>query len=104
MAPFGVAGVPMPMVACYAAMSQQMVEKRYANHFIGLAPAGGGSSVRVNGSSWHRKPRKRFRRSAEKFNDFMVLLVRIELTTSPLPRGCSTTELQQRRRGRWRFS
>jgi hypothetical protein len=28
---------------------------------------------------------------------FMVLPVRIELTTSPLPRGCSTTELRQRR-------
>ena len=37
----------------------------------------------------------------------MVLPVRIELTTSPLPRGCSTTELRQRRagcenRGRWK--
>ncbi len=29
----------------------------------------------------------------------MVLLVRIELTTSPLPRECSTTELQQPGRG-----
>src|SRR5207248_1663589 len=28
----------------------------------------------------------------------MVLPVRIELTTSPLPRGCSTTELRQPRR------
>ena len=28
----------------------------------------------------------------------MVLLDRIELSTSPLPRECSTTELQQRRR------
>src|SRR5262249_13310745 len=27
----------------------------------------------------------------------MVLPVRIELTTSPLPRGCSTTELRQHR-------
>ena len=27
----------------------------------------------------------------------LVLPVRIELTTSPLPRGCSTTELRQRR-------
>jgi hypothetical protein len=26
----------------------------------------------------------------------LVLLDRIELSTSPLPRGCSTTELQQR--------
>jgi hypothetical protein len=26
----------------------------------------------------------------------MVLLEGIELSTSPLPRGCSTTELQQR--------
>src|SRR5204863_1773213 len=26
----------------------------------------------------------------------LVLPVRIELTTSPLPRGCSTTELRQR--------
>src|SRR5205823_9720320 len=31
----------------------------------------------------------------------MVLPVRIELTTSPLPRVCSTTELRQRLR-RWR--
>jgi hypothetical protein len=30
---------------------------------------------------------------------FVVLPVRIELTTSPLPRGCSTTELRQRRAG-----
>jgi hypothetical protein len=29
----------------------------------------------------------------------MVLLDRIELSTSPLPRECSTTELQQRRAG-----
>ena len=28
---------------------------------------------------------------------FMVLLERIELSTSPLPRECSTSELQQRR-------
>ena len=32
-----------------------------------------------------------------------MLLVRIELTTSPLPRGCSTTELQQPRRGQRRL-
>src|SRR5262249_12382471 len=30
---------------------------------------------------------------------YLVLPVRIELTTSPLPRGCSTTELRQRRAG-----
>ena len=29
----------------------------------------------------------------------MVLLERIELSTSPLPRECSTSELQQRRVG-----
>jgi site-specific DNA recombinase len=29
----------------------------------------------------------------------MVLLERIELSTSPLPRECSTSELQQRREG-----
>jgi hypothetical protein len=29
----------------------------------------------------------------------LVLLEGIELSTSPLPRGCSTTELQQRRSG-----
>jgi hypothetical protein len=29
------------------------------------------------------------------FHDKMVLPVRIELTTSPLPRECSTTELRQ---------
>ena len=31
----------------------------------------------------------------------LVLPVRIELTTSPLPRGCSTTELRQRRATRF---
>jgi hypothetical protein len=31
------------------------------------------------------------------YRAFLVLPVRIELTTSPLPRGCSTTELRQRR-------
>ena len=31
----------------------------------------------------------------------MVLLEGIELSTSPLPRGCSTTELQQRQTGDW---
>jgi hypothetical protein len=31
--------------------------------------------------------------------DKLVLPVRIELTTSPLPRGCSTTELRQREGG-----
>ena len=34
----------------------------------------------------------------------MVLLERIELSTSPLPRECSTTELQQRRPGKPRVS
>jgi hypothetical protein len=34
------------------------------------------------------------------FGFAMVLLRRLELPTSPLPRECSTTELQQR----WRFS
>ncbi|SRR5579871_2917730 len=32
---------------------------------------------------------------------FLVLPGRIELTTSPLPRECSTTELRQQDRGRW---
>lgn len=31
------------------------------------------------------------------FWEIMVLLERIELSTSPLPRECSTSELQQRR-------
>jgi hypothetical protein len=30
------------------------------------------------------------------WQELLVLPVRIELTTSPLPRGCSTTELRQR--------
>jgi hypothetical protein len=34
----------------------------------------------------------------------MVLPVRIELTTSPLPRGCSTTELRQRSQKRGEHS
>jgi hypothetical protein len=34
--------------------------------------------------------------SAAIYQDFVVLPVRIELTTSPLPRECSTTELRQR--------
>ena len=33
------------------------------------------------------------------FREYLVLPVRIELTTSPLPRECSTTELRQRRAG-----
>ena len=32
-------------------------------------------------------------------NQTLVLLERIELSTSPLPRECSTSELQQRRVG-----
>src|SRR5581483_12041749 len=36
-------------------------------------------------------------RCAALVGTFVVLPVRIELTTSPLPRGCSTTELRQRR-------
>ena len=32
---------------------------------------------------------------SRKIGHFLVLPVRIELTTSPLPRGCSTTELRQ---------
>ena len=32
-------------------------------------------------------------------SSIVVLPVRIELTTSPLPRGCSTTELRQRQAG-----
>ena len=34
---------------------------------------------------------------AKKCRKIMVLLEGIELSTSPLPRECSTTELQQRR-------
>jgi hypothetical protein len=34
----------------------------------------------------------------------MVLPVRIELTTSPLPMGCSTTELRQHHRRRQRIT
>ena len=37
------------------------------------------------------------RENTAKYGLFLVLPVRIELTTSPLPRGCSTTELRQRR-------
>src|SRR6266571_8950123 len=33
------------------------------------------------------------------YRHFLVLPVRIELTTSPLPRGCSTTELRQQEGG-----
>ena len=36
---------------------------------------------------------------AEKLAETMVLPERIELSTSPLPRGCSTTELRQRGAG-----
>src|SRR5262245_47390169 len=36
-----------------------------------------------------------FARGVRQKRHFMVLPVRIELTTSPLPRGCSTTELRQ---------
>ncbi len=50
--------------------------------------------------SWRRCclgkwPRKRSHRVKRKVRKFRMLLVRIELTASPLPRECSTTELQQ---------
>ncbi len=46
-----------------------------------------------------RYPAERTRRFKSFYGEGIstMLLVRIELTTSPLPRGCSTTELQQRR-------
>jgi hypothetical protein len=40
----------------------------------------------------------RFEKITSRETGKMVLLMRIELTTSPLPRECSTTELQQRAR------
>ncbi len=43
-----------------------------------------------------------FRRYVSIDWDFLVLPVRIELTTSPLPRECSTTELRQRPVGQGR--
>ncbi|GAN76150.1 hypothetical protein Asru_0063_07 [Acidisphaera rubrifaciens HS-AP3] len=54
---------------------------------------GGGGDPRMEGRDgvgqgrWRCRPGRAGR---------LVLLVRIELTTSPLPRECSTTELQQR--------
>jgi hypothetical protein len=41
----------------------------------------------------------RLRRFCSLIHDKMVLPVRIELTASPLPRECSTTELRQHRAG-----
>jgi hypothetical protein len=46
---------------------------------------------RFMGISWARP-----RAHQAKILIWMVLPVRIELTTSPLPRECSTTELRQR--------
>ena len=55
----------------------------------------GGNTVRSRpsrgGEGGGREKRRQF------YWAFVVLPVRIELTTSPLPRGCSTTELRQRR-------
>src|ERR1700741_2383261 len=42
-----------------------------------------------------RMPAAQYAQSALISRQFLVLPVRIELTTSPLPRGCSTTELRQ---------
>jgi hypothetical protein len=42
---------------------------------------------------WHEQTKKR--------QEILVLPVRIELTTSPLPRECSTTELRQRSPVKW---
>jgi hypothetical protein len=50
----------------------------------------------------HDSATSRFDRNCQNIDGtrlFLVLPVRIELTTSPLPRGCSTTELRQRRAG-----
>src|SRR5271163_3832863 len=54
--------------------------------------AGRGERIRAD----YRRGRSRHNRIHEA--GFLVLLDRIELSTSPLPRECSTTELQQRRR------
>jgi hypothetical protein len=48
----------------------------------------------VRADAGYRGPAGSGAQSAD-FADLMVLLEGIELSTSPLPRGCSTTELQQ---------
>ena len=65
------------------------------------APSTARDKMAVSGATGPKNGDRYIRR---KINDFMVLLVRIELTASPLPRECSTTELQQRRDAEGRVS
>src|SRR5262245_56603064 len=53
----------------------------------------------ANSSAVHHHPEVVPHREELRERYPVVLPVRIELTTSPLPRGCSTTELRQRRAG-----
>ena len=62
------------------------------------------ATIRPSGCGWRgghclgQRPRKLRLPKSRKPCKSMVLLEGIELSTSPLPRGCSTTELQQRPR------
>jgi hypothetical protein len=53
-------------------------------------------SVRVAFCAWLRNEYAGVRDALNDFKEMVVLQERIELSTSPLPRECSTTELLQR--------
>ena len=87
--------VPFPMIAAWLGNFVQMIEKVYGHHSPGwlkqAAEALSGPPGLGNKNA-----------GSVKINKLMVLLEGIELSTSPLPRECSTTELQQRRLARWK--
>jgi hypothetical protein len=65
---------------------------------IGMATLGfGGANALTNESgAGFEKPRTGLSQRLDRSSSELVLLEGIELSTSPLPRECSTTELQQR--------
>ena len=86
-----------PSAASGAAVNAQ--DRRF---LLSLGSSAGRSWVKKNRLILSLLPQIDIRRVAyfSRFsNIFMVLPVRIELTTSPLPRECSTTELRQHNSG-----
>src|SRR6516162_9966147 len=81
----------------FFADAQSKNAERLPNKFPGFSPSFGGGNTLCSRSRTGRKGSA----PSEKLpicSVFLVLPVRIELTTSPLPRECSTTELRQLRR------
>ena len=79
------------------------MRQRLLNYVVGMAGGFGGpiaegraEPVRRQGCAPSVPQKYALRRNdGQNFNRTRMLLDRIELSTSPLPRGCSTTELQQ---------